>query len=590
MREQGAWFDNFLYTYLLLEENARAKDLEAKLPAFADRHMGELMDELKMHYTFSLQPLKSIYLRSDLRYEIGATGNVTYLRIFSLVGLFILLLACINYMNLATARSSERSHEIGIRKIMGAPRSQLIIQFLGESILLAFFAFVMSLMLIELSKPLFYRLTDYPTLQLFSKQNITLLLGATLFAGLFSGFYPAMIITANRILPALRGATSSSRYSGRIRKGLVVIQFCISVGMITAVLAVQAQMNFIRSKDLGFNQENLMLLRVNGIDEVRDRFPGFRAELTKEAGIKSITTSNSSIIGGLENGIVETVNKNGKPVSSSIYRLRVGYDYLDVHQIQLLAGRSFSPDFPADTLSSFLINEAAISSFGWKSPEEAIGKPIYWNDTEGRIIGVTKNFHFNSLHHQVEPLMFFFRPNRFSQITLRTEGISPAEAVNRVERVWKAHFSNALFDYSFYDQRLVSQYQSDARFAVLFRWFSWLSLLIACLGLLGLAAFSAEKRAKEISVRKVLGASVTQLLVLLNRDFLRLVLLAITLATPLAWYGMNKWLNNFAYRIPFQWWMVVLAGGLAILIAVAAVSMQSIRTALCNPVDSLRNE
>lgn len=589
MRTPRAWWANFFYTYILLDEDAEAEALETKLPAFAKRHMGERMDELKMHYTFSLQPLKDIYLHSDLRYEIGATGNAGYLKIFSLVGLFILLLACINYMNLATARSSERSHEIGVRKIMGAPRRLLIGQFLGESILLTLAALGLAFIGIEMAKPVFYQLTGYDRLALFSGKNLSILILAALAAGLFSGIYPALIISSKRIIPALRGTTSGGSHSEKVRKALVVLQFCISIGMIIAVLAVQTQMQFIQAKDLGYNKENLMVLRVNGYDEVREGFTAFQNDLERQPIIQDLTTSGGTIVGGLGNGQIETVDGQGKPTSSSIYRLRVGYDYFETHQIDLLAGRSFSSDFPADTTNAYIVNASAVDAFGWGTPEEAIGKPIVQGDAEGRIVGVVDNFHFNSLHHPIAPVMAYMRLRAFSQITLRTTA-APAKAVDLVGGLWAKYFPNALFDYSFYDQRIQNQYEADARFAALFRWFSGLSLLIACLGLLGLAAFSAEKRAREISIRKVLGASVRQLVLLLNQDFLRLVLLAIIVAAPLAWYGMNKWLEGFAYRVEFQWWMIPAAGALALIMAAGAVTLQSIRAATANPSEILKME
>lgn len=590
LREPVAWLANFMYTYVLLKEGIDAKALESKLPLFADRHLGDEMDRLKMYYTFALQPVEDIYLHSDLRYEIGPTGDAGYLRVFSLAGLFIVLLACINYMNLATARSVERTHEIGVRKIMGAPRGRLIAQFLGESVGLAFLALGLALIGMELIKPVFYRLTGYEELSLFPVGRIGLLSVAALAAGLLSGLYPALVISGNRIVPALKGTTSSGKHGEPVRKAMVVLQFCVSVGMIIAMLAVQAQMRFMQNKKLGFDKENLMVLRVNGFEEVQSGYPALREALLQQSQVKQATTSGSTIVGGLSNGQVETIDREGRPVSSSIYRLTVGYDYFATHGIELLAGRTFSTEFPADTADSYIVNAAAVEAFGWETPERALGKSIRRGDAEGRVVGVVNNFHFNSLRHPVEPVLIYLRPRSFSQITLRTGPMSPAAAVDLVGKTWKQHFPNAIFDYSFYDERIIGQYEAEARFALFFRWFSGLSLLIACLGLVGLAAFSAERRAKEIGIRKVLGASVRQIVLLLNRDFLRLVFISIIVAAPVAWRAMEQWLNGFAYRIDFEWWMIGLAGLAAVCIAIGAVSVQSVRAALADPVHSLKDE
>ncbi len=584
-----AWFANFVYTYVRLSKETSAAFLEEKLPSFAERHMGEAMDEYNMHYTFTLQPLEDIYLQSDLRYEIGATDEAGYLPIFTLVGLFILLLACINYVNLATARSGERAQEIGMRKILGARRGQLHWQFLAESLIVALAAVGMAFILMEILRPAFYRMTDYPELALFTPWLITVMLGAAVLSGLLAGAYPALLISANRPLAALQGLAVGQRSTGWVRRGLVVFQFSISTGLIVVVLTVTAQMNYIQEKDLGFDKENLFILRVNGYDEVIEGYEAFRSDLLSMPGIEGAARSNSLIVGGLSNGRIETVNEAGEPRSSSIYRLGFDADFLDVYDIQLMAGRDFSRDYGTDSTAAFLVNQSTLATFGWPDAEAAIGKPVQMGDTRGQVVGVVDNFHFSSLHESVQPVLMYPNTGNFSRITLRSR-LDPSATVDRVEQIWEKHFPQALYDYAFFEGELLEQYEAEQRFGRLFSWFSGLSLFIACLGLLGLAAFSAERRAREISIRKVLGASVTQIIGLLNRDFLTLVLLALLLATPVAWYAMNRWLDNFAYHVTFQWWIPALAGAAAIGLALLTVSVLSLRAANVNPVDHLRDQ
>jgi putative ABC transport system permease protein len=441
----------------------------------------------------------------------------------------------------------------------------------------------------ELLHPAFYRITGYPEIAIFTADLVLIMLATAGLSGLLAGIYPALLISARRPLAALQGLTARQRSAGWVRRGLVVFQFSISAGLIVGVLTVAAQMNYIQEKDLGFDKENLFVLRVNGYDEVIEGYEAFRAELSSIPGIEGAARSNSLIVGGLSNGQIETVNEAGESRSSSIYRLGFDADFLDVYDIELLAGRSFSREYGTDTTAAFLVNEATLATFGWPDAEAAIGKPIRIGDTQGQVVGVVENFHFSSLHEAVQPVLMYPNTGNFSRITLRSR-LDPATTVDRVRRVWEEHFPQALYDYTFFEGELLEQYQAEQRFGRLFSWFSALSLFIACLGLFGLAAFSAERRAREISIRKVLGASATQIIGLLNRDFLRLVLLALLLATPVAWYAMNHWLDNFAYHITFQWWIPALAGATAIGLALLTVSALSLRAAGANPADHLRDQ
>ncbi len=582
------WFENSYYTYVLLQESADPAVLERKLPDFAERHMGDKMREYNMFYAYSLQPLADIHLHSHLRYEIQATGSISTVYIFATVGIFILLIACINYMNLATARSLSRAKEVGVKKVLGAVKTQLVRQFLLEAVVVAALGLGLALIFMELLQPFFFNLTGKIITPFFSANLLALLASTTLLVGLLSGLYPALFISAFGPSQVLKGSFKSSAAGVLLRKGLVVLQFAIAIILLAGIGVVKSQMDFIRSKNLGFNQEELLVLDVNGFAEVQNRFAPFKDELLSNHAIRGVTVSRGLIVGGLGNSLVETVDGSGKLVSSSIYRHQVDPDFIDVYKMELLAGRNFTP---ADTLGAYIVNEAAVRAFGWGDPQSALGKPFNRGGGTGTVVGVVKDFHFTGLQQTIAPMeIHLTRPNRFSRISVRLETANLATTVGFIEQAWRKHFPAALLQYSFLDERLEQQYLHEKLFGKIFMTFVVLSLAVACLGLFGLAAFAAEQRTKEIGIRKVLGASLAGVVGLLSKDFVKLVLLANVIAWPVAYFTMNKWLQNFAYRIDLGWWVFVLAGGATLLIALLTVSAQAIKAALANPVDSLRYE
>lgn len=588
---RAAWFWNRYYTYLLLREGSDPAQLTAKLPAFADQHMGERMAEMQMFYDFQLQPVSNIHLGSDLRYEIRPTGNVNAVYIFISIGIFILLIACINYMNLATARSLHRAREVGVKKVAGAGRTQLIRQFLTESLLVAFISFIFALVLIELAQPLFERLIEKEISSLYSSTIVFLLLAATIFTGFFSGLYPAFVISGFQPIDALRGTLKSSASGVALRKGLVIFQFTISIILLFGIGVIHSQMTFISEKDLGFDQESLLVLEVNGFAEVQTGIESFRNELLQNASISGLTVSRGLIVHGLGNAHAETIDGQGNPVSSSIYRLGVDHHFLPVYGMDILAGRNFEIALASDSVGGFVLNEAAVKAFGWGDAPSAIGKPFRRGDREGQVIGVVKDFHFASLQERIDPVAITISPRgRFSRITVRINTANIPATIGLVEAAWQQHFPEALFRYSFLDERLGHQYRSERVFRQLFSAFVAISLLIACLGLFGLAAYATRQRFKEIGIRKVLGASVAEIIVLLSADFLKLVAVAFLIAAPLGYFIMDRWLSGFAYRISIGWELFLFSGGLALLIALLTVSYQAIKTALTNPVDALRYE
>ncbi len=592
----NAWGDNSYYTYLLLKNGASYKELESKLPQFYEKYLAPLNRKYggagRTDYT--LQPLTDIYLTSHRRYEISPTGSLANLYIFGTAGLFILLIAGINYMNLATSRSIQRAKEVGVKKVLGALKSQLIAQYLFEAILLAMASLLAALFLCKLFQPFFHQITDKDISVFSSPLLLSFMLAASFFLGLLSGVYPAFFISSYQPASVLKGAFSTSGKGVWLRKSLVVLQFTITIILIAGILIINNQTSFIQHKDLGYSRDAILTLKVNGDKEVTANIEAFKNDLKTNPLIRGFTTSNSILVGGMGNNGATTVDNQGKKLYSSTYRLTTDYDYLDVMGMKLLAGRNFSREFPTDerkdSTQNFILNEAAVKAFGWETPNKAIGKPFMMSGRNGKVVGIVKDFHFNSLQHPVEPIAMLLRGKEFAQILLKVDMQRPKEAIIWVENQWKKHFPTSYLDYAFLDKKLNDQYKAEERFSTIFLYFSILSMLIACLGLYGLTSFATEQRAKEIGIRKVLGASIAGIVGLFSKDFLQLILLSVVIATPIAWWAMNRWLQDFAYRIEVGWQVFALAGFMAMLIALVTVSFKAVRAAAVNPVKSLRTE
>lgn len=582
------WFSNGFYTYLLLRDNDDRARLEAKLPGFAEHYLGDKMREARMYYEFSLQPLDDIYLYSNLRYEIQATGNMETVVIFGTIGIVVLLIACINYMNLTTARALGRAKEVGVKKILGATKTQLARHFLLEAVVLTLLSSMLSLLLMEIARPFVAELTGKTLENIFSVGSLALLIGTALAAGLVSGLYPALFISSFKPIAIVRAWKST--FAGIfVRKGLVIFQFVVSIVLLVGIGIVWNQMDYIRSKDLGYNKERLLVLNQNGFSEVNEGIGPFRDDLLSNPEIRGVATSRGLIVGGLSNSQIETVDGEGKPVSTSIYRHQVGLNYLNVYQMKLLAGRQF---VPTDTGSAYIVNEAAVRILGWGTPANALGKPFGDSGSgKARVIGVVKDFHFSSLENPIEPVAVGLAwPGQFSRITLRIAPQHIDETIAFVEQTWQAHFPEALLQFSFMNERLDQQYRAEKVFGRVFLAFVVLSVIVASLGLFGLASFATEQRIKEVGIRKVLGASVPGVVLLLSVDFLKLVLAAFIVASPLAYWAMSRWLENFAYRSEIGMGVFLASGVTAALIAFLTVSFQAIRAARSNPVDALRYE
>jgi len=584
------WGDAGFYTYLLLKKGVDYKTFSNKIEQFYEKYIGDLFSVWKPIYFYHLQPLTDIHLRSNLQNEIAVEGSITQVYIFSTIGIFILLLAAINYTNLAIARSAGRAKEVSIKKVVGAGKRQLMLQYLSESVLTAIAALLLSLVFSFLLQPFFYQVTGKDLSLLSSPTLFIFLLAVTIFLGVLSGIYPALVLSAFKPAGILKGSFKSSDKGILLRKTLVVSQFVITIILITGIVIIYSQMSFIKHKDLGYNKDVLLYLTVNGNTDVIKGYNAFKNELQNSPLISGMATSNSIIVGGLGSGGSETVDSKGNPLQVNTSRLRVDTDYLNVYGIKLLAGRNFTRNASADTLRQVILNGMAVKKFGWKSNEAAIGKPFKIGNQKGIVIGVTNDFHFSSLEQTIEPLAIYPVDNRFSRITLKVDVKKADQVIPLIENIWKKHFPSALFDYDFVSQQIKQQYQSEERFSKIFLYFSILSLLIACLGLYGLISYTIFQKTKEIGIRKVLGATANRIAVMLSGDFLKLVLFACFISVPVAWYIMNKWLQNFAYRMSLSWWMFTAAGLLVLLIAIITVSFQSVKAAIANPVKSLRTE
>ncbi|MDQ3289966.1 MAG: ABC transporter permease [Bacteroidota bacterium] len=575
------------YTYLLLKPSADYKTLSGKITQLFTQDLGS---RVNAPYSYKLQPLRDIHLSAHVTDEEVPGGNKSYVYIFSTIGIFILLLAGINYTNLATARSVSRAKEVSIKKVVGANKKQIILQYLLESVLMSILALLLAFVISFFLQPFFYQITG-KNLSIFSSPPLLLFLtGVTVFLGILSGIYPAFILSAFKPASILTGPFKSGATGVLLRQSLVIAQFVITIILVTSVVVIYWQMSFIKHKDLGYNKNALLFLRVSGNTDVVNGYEAFKNELAANPLISGVATSNSLIINGLDKVEAQTINATGKSVRLNIARLGVDENYLKVYGIKLIAGRNLTHHALNDSSRQILVNESMVKSLGLPNAENAIGKPFSIDGQPGTIIGVIHDFHFDVLQRPIEPLAIYPREERFSRITIKLADTHLSQGKELVEEVGAKHFPNALFDYDFLDKQLEAQYQAEVRFSRIVLYFSILSLLIACLGLYGLISYLITQKTKEIGIRKILGATINGIVIMLSKDFLKLVVFACFLAIPVACFIMHKWLQDFAYRISISWWMVAASIVPVLLMALLTVSLQTIKAALVNPVKSLRNE
>jgi putative ABC transport system permease protein len=584
-----SWRSNFSYTYFLLRKGADPEVMENKISSVIEIPLLKAAG-IKEPYpkVYSIQSVTEIHLHSHLMQEVGANNDMKYIILFSSIAFLILFIACINYMNLTTARSLRRGKEVGMRKVVGAQKGQLIVQFLGESVAMAVLATIFSIMMVLVAFPAFNSLVERQ-LSLNPIQNPQLFLGlffVTLFVGLFAGSYPALRMSGFRPISVLGGAFTRSAKGSSLRNVLVLIQFSITIFLIICSIAVREQLKFIKTVDMGYTKEQIITLPVRG-RSARQNIQSIKTELLQYSDITAVSTSAR-----LPNNIDTFTSRNWTGLNLEepipIYYNTADYDFIDLYGMQIVQGRNFSRDFPSDETGAFLINETAVKVAEWESP---IGRKFtHWSGETGEIVGVIKDFHLRSLHSPIEPLYVFLNTRNFSNISIKIKSVNIPAAIDHVEGVMKIFAPSTPFSYSFFDEVFERAYFTEQRMGRVFGTFAILAIFIACLGLFGLTVFAAEQRTKEIGIRKVLGASDSKIFLLLSKEFIRWVLLANLIAWPIAYFAMNKWLQNFAYRIHIGIVAFLISGGTALLIAYFTVSYQSIKSARANPVNSLRYE
>ncbi len=590
------WGNNSFYTYLLLPAGYDPKKLEAQFPAFLNRHIVEGQGgEFKPSdwTSLTLRKLTDIHLYSHKDSEVEENGDIKRVYIFSAIALFILLIACINYMNLSTARSALRAKEIGVRKVVGAGKPELIAQFLSESILICCIATILAFILTWLALPGLNKISGQSlSINILSKwQTILPLVLVPFFVGTLSGLYPAIFLSSFKPIKVLKGILKVGEGNFLFRKVLVVTQFSISIILIISTAIVFQQLKYMQNKSLGFVREHIVTLNNNA--GLNNSFESFRTALLDNPNIKEVGRSSRIPSGRLLDAMGSKINNGDSlaPTKADIKYVRADEAFNPTYGMKMVAGRNFSKEYGMDT-SSFVINEAAVKVLGLKSNEDAIGKPFTYGNRAGHLIGVVNDFHFESLHQRILPIVLFTSTtqNSYGRISIKISGNNIPAALSHIEDTWKKFLPETPYDYSFLDERFAVLYKAEQQQGSIFTIFSCIAIFIACLGLFGLSAFTITQRIKEIGIRKVLGASVGSIVGLLSKDFMKLVIIAAVIAFPVAWYAMHNWLQDFAYRITIPWWVFIIAGVAAAFIALVTISFHAIKAAVANPVKSLRTE
>jgi putative ABC transport system permease protein len=592
------WSNNSFFTYLLLPKNYNIENMKARFPAFLDKHMqSEYAPNQPSKLTkIDLQKLTDIHLYSHMDDEAEPNGDITRVYIFSVIALVILLIASINYMNLSTARSALRAREIGIRKVVGANKKELIFQFLSESVLLTWSATIIACVLLYAMLPWLNKLSEQnlSVSSLMKWQILVPLFLSPFVIGIISGIYPALFMSSFQPVKTLKGLFKIGGSSISFRKVLVVLQFAISIVLIITTMIVFQQLRYVQNASLGYDKEHIVTLPY--YSQLNDQYESFRNALLQNTGIKDAGRSSRIPTGRLLDDMGASVAGSDSlvPIKEEIRFVATDYDFIPTYGVHMIAGRNFSRDYGTDT-SNFIINESAVKAIGWKSASDAIGKTLKYGFIKGHIIGVMKDFHFESLHQEIKPLIFIMpatTPNNsfYNNISVKIAGNNMSSALANLKNTWQKYLPQLPYEFTFLDENFAKLYDAEQKQETLFTTFACIAIFIACLGLFGLSAFAISQRLKEIGVRKVLGANTSTIVTLLSKDFLKLVLIAAIIAFPVAWYFMYNWLHHFAYRINIQWWVFLFAGIAASVIALVTISFQAIKAALANPVKSLRSE
>ncbi len=589
----SGWFDVNMYNYIKLKKGISGDVAQAKIKNLVLDKAKEAVAKTGFKPALKLRPVTEVYLYSNMPTGRGTTGNIKMVQLFFIVAIFILVIACLNFINLTTAKSVERAKEIGIKKVLGSNRKKLILQFLTETGVLCVAATAISVVLMTILLPVFNEFSGeaFTARNLFSAQNCLLMLGIVVLLVPLAGFYPALVLSSFKPISVLKGRFSHAPSGAILRKAMVVTQFVISIAFIMGTLIIWKQMQFMHNQYLGFDKDKILIIDMKKVPWAlrNDNSEAFKNTLLGWPGIKNVTACTAAP--GRSGWDSQFAWPEGKPKDAQLIveYIPVDGNYIKTLGLQLKAGRDFIAGSKADSTSAFVINEAAVKLFGWGNADKAIGKKLTTSGKEGTIAGVLKDYHQHGLQQKINPVVLSLA-SFINIYAVRYDGVTPKQATNILQAAWGKVYKGYPMEYSFMDDDFQRQYAKLEKFQSLFGVAAALSIVIACMGLFGLAIFTAQKRVKEIGVRKVLGASVANIVTLLSNDFLKLVAIAVVIASPLAWWAMSKWLQDFAYRINIAWWMFAVAGLLALFIALSTVIFQAIKAAIANPVKSLRTE
>ena len=597
------WTWNQFYTYIKLKPGADIKQLQSKFQSYVKKEIYPTLTQANTSFLPFFQPLKNIHLRSsDFIYDNAKRGNETYVRALTIIAIFVLVIACFNFINLATARSLRRAKEIGVRKVVGADRKQLIFQFIGETILLSVLSMIIAMIATLLIIPLLNRFTDKSIeFNLLTNPLLVLvILLSGIIIGIISGIYPALVLSGFQPIKVLKNAkfVTSGTSGAWLRQALVVVQFSLSVLLIVSTTIVYRQTKYLNNKDLGFNKEQVVYFQVrDSLASNPKTLETFKSELKKSASVVAVT-SGYGLPGDAYAGDGINIGAEQKEHPANVF---IGdEDYVKTLGLKIIAGRDFSRDMSTDVREAFIINETAVKEFGYGTPGKAIGQPMSWNEwvptdslhpvKKGKVIGVVQDFHYKSLHEKVTASVIQLYPQVAYTVAAKLKTADIKGTIAFINNIWNKYISSYPLDYKFMDESYGAMYNSEEKLSELLWIFTIMAIIVGCMGLFGLAAFSAEQRTKEIGIRKVLGANVLDIVGLLSRSFLVLIVIASLIAFPIAWWAMNNWLKDFPYRIMISWWMFGIAIIAALLIALLTISFQSIKAAIANPVKSLRTE
>jgi putative ABC transport system permease protein len=598
-----SWGWHQFVTYAKLKKQTDVKALESKFRKHVKQKEENASDNATASDIPFFQPLKNIHLySSDFKFDIAQRGNITYVNALTIIAIFILLIACFNFINLATAKSLQRAKEVGVRKSVGAGKKQLIFQFIGETIVLTFLSIIMSVALAILLLPWLNSFTNknIPAALFINPVVIMLFIALTLIVGVLAGFYPAIVLSGFKPVKVLKGSITTNEEPGKIpwlRHGLVITQFALSVLLIISAIVVFNQVNYLHNKDLGFNKEQIMFFPMRG-DNMFKNTEAFKNELLKVPGVSAVSIGYG-FPGDAVAGDDIIVTRNGKQVSQSATQLTIDYDYIKTLGLQIVAGRDFSKAMGTDKDHAWIINETAVKQLGFETPQKALGQTLSWHvwgaanpDSlkTGKIIGVVKDFNYKSLYDKVETTVLQIFPDAAWKVAVKMKTANIGNTINAVRNAWNTFTPEYPIEYKFLDDNFEQMYTSEDKLRSLLWIFTCIAIFVGCLGLFGLAAYTAARRKKEVGIRKVLGASTENVVLLLSKDFIILVVVSLFIASPIAWICMNKWLQDFAYRVNIDWWVFVVAAIASLGIAFITVSFQAIKAAIAKPVESLRTE